>query len=780
MRLAGPRTGSVLHRSGQVVGLDLRCLVAAMLLLLLTDRTFGQLPKLVKEITEGQKTGEAAESEKPPPPSLAELIAENDRQLAEAEKQLEAARQATPEGSEPPESLVRRVELRKRIAGVLAQRRARQEQNSLLQTQLDESVRRSAEPDRAPPYSYVQVDRLRDELALESTAAGNSAAMVRSAEQALQQARDDFKKAEQQRRQAKEALGNNKDAVRQDELAAVAQLAELQSELAAQTVELRTIDRNNLQLEAELDEQQVAHLKRQIEVMEPHVEFSQGHLDEVLQELSKREEVLANELENTRAAVAAKRRAQDELKQGDNGQADPAAVAARGEKLQQEVLTLQEQVAALNRRQQLLAELSQLWKRRFDVVNHRPDAAQLLQWEEETAADIEQLDAERQRVTDQMVQLRSDLTALETRLGETEDTAVAEQLRGQRDALLERSMVYSAQLAALDHSRRLHQKLLAEIRGDEDAAGLRDFLSTAWQWVRHVWHYELTSVDDRPITVAKIVSGLVLMIIGLLISRWLSRWFGRRLLPRMHVNESAAAALQSVAFYVLVVIFAFIALTMVNVPLTAFAILGGAVAIGVGFGSQQIANNFISGLILLAERPIRVGDLVQMQDLFGTIERIGARSTRLKTPQNLEVIIPNSAFLENNVTNWTLTDSNIRTSVNVGVAYGSPTREVARLMLKAADEHGLIMENPAPFVWFRDFGDNALAFELHFWLRVRTLSDRVRIESDLRFIIDQMFREAGITIAFPQRDVHLDTLRPLEVRVVDSSSTADSKITPES
>ncbi|MFG0315709.1 MAG: mechanosensitive ion channel family protein, partial [Planctomycetota bacterium JB042] len=198
---------------------------------------------------------------------------------------------------------------------------------------------------------------------------------------------------------------------------------------------------------------------------------------------------------------------------------------------------------------------------------------------------------------------------------------------------------------------------------------------------------------------------------------------------------------------------------------TAFTILGGAFAIGIGFGSQNLMNNFISGLILLVERPIRVGDLIQVGDLLGIVERIGARSTLVRKPSNVDIIVPNSTFLESNVINWTLSDDTYRTWVSVGVVYGSPLREVSKLLRKAVDEHGLVLKSPEPTLLFTDFGDDALQFEIHFWIRMRREMDRRRVESDVRFRIDGLFREAGIVIAFPQRDVHLDTARPLQVRV---------------
>lgn len=142
-----------------------------------------------------------------------------------------------------------------------------------------------------------------------------------------------------------------------------------------------------------------------------------------------------------------------------------------------------------------------------------------------------------------------------------------------------------------------------------------------------------------------------------------------------------------------------------------------------------------------------------------------ARSTRVKTGSNLEIIVPNSKFLEDNVTNWTLSNTQMRTVVRVGVAYGSPTSDVDRLLQQAVQECPHALQEPAPIILFSDFGDNALMFEVHFWADVRTMMQARKAESELRHAIDQLMRQAQISIAFPQRDIHLDTLKPLEVHV---------------
>jgi small-conductance mechanosensitive channel len=172
-------------------------------------------------------------------------------------------------------------------------------------------------------------------------------------------------------------------------------------------------------------------------------------------------------------------------------------------------------------------------------------------------------------------------------------------------------------------------------------------------------------------------------------------------------------------------------------------------------------------LIILGEQPIRIGDLVEVDGLHANIEHIGPRSTRVRTGSNLEIIIPNSRFLENNVTNWTLSNNEIRVCVKVGVAYGSPVEQVMTLLQQAVDEEPRVLDHPDAIILFDEFADNSLNFEVHFWVRMRTIMEGRRAESEVRKRIDQLFREHDITIAFPQRDVHLDLNRPIEISMAD-------------
>ena len=280
-------------------------------------------------------------------------------------------------------------------------------------------------------------------------------------------------------------------------------------------------------------------------------------------------------------------------------------------------------------------------------------------------------------------------------------------------------------------------------------------------------NFELWSIDGQVVTVKKAVSSLLIILLGFLIIKSITLLISKRLKASTRINENTASIIQKIVYYFLIVFVVLFALRILNIPLTAFAFLGGALAIGIGFGTQTLMNNFISGFILLAERPIRVGDLIEVDNTRATVEEVGARCTRVKTADNIHILVPNSKFLEQDIINWTLSDKKIRVKITVGVLYGSPVREVERLLLDSAKKHADVHKNPEPYVRFSDFGDNALIFNLYFWVSMNNIFERLRISSDIRFSIDESFRSAGIVIAFPQRDLHLDTLKPLDIRIMD-------------
>ena len=266
---------------------------------------------------------------------------------------------------------------------------------------------------------------------------------------------------------------------------------------------------------------------------------------------------------------------------------------------------------------------------------------------------------------------------------------------------------------------------------------------------------ELLSFSGQALTLGQILLVPLIVILGLLVIRWLAGLIRRRMVAKQ-INPDVVQLVSRVFYIVAIAVLAITSLELLNVPLTAFAFVSGAVAIGVGFGAQNIINNFISGWILMWERPIKINDFLEIGDTRGRVESINTRSTRIRRVDGVHLLLPNSYLLENIVVNWTLVDQLARTQVRVGVAYGSPVKKVKALFEQAVHEHTGVLEEPAPLVVFEDFGDSALIFDAYFWVNASADKDLRIIRSDIRFRLDELFSDNGIVIAFPQRDVHLD------------------------
>jgi small-conductance mechanosensitive channel len=278
-----------------------------------------------------------------------------------------------------------------------------------------------------------------------------------------------------------------------------------------------------------------------------------------------------------------------------------------------------------------------------------------------------------------------------------------------------------------------------------------------------VWNYTFHFGAGLEVTVSRIVLTLAVVVVGLVITWYLRGLLGRQMV-RKQVDPNVSLIIQRVFFYSILALLFITTLGMLNIPVTALAFISGALAIGVGFGAQAVINNLISGWILMSERPVRIGDFVEIDDHRGTVESIGNRSTRIRRIDGVHLLVPNSQMLERVVVNWTLVDRRFRTSVRVGIAYGSPVREFEKILYQAMLEHADVLREPPAIVAFEDFGDSALIFDAYFWCEARAERELRMIRSDLRFRIDELCREHGIVIAFPQRDVHLFARTPIEIR----------------
>ncbi len=618
------------------------------------------------------------------------------------------------------------------------------------------------------PYSFLLLDQLQDELATLESNLSTSQLNQKLTEEDIVQAKLLVEQKEQALRQAKE----NKEIV-------IAPGAEdnsrftLESRLANETLVYRKKRLEIQKLRAEVLAVQVEITKGKIEAIRDECQFSEEDLKNKQSEISKRENDVRRKLF----------RLEREMEYSDDKWLEDRKLISKEAQLtplQTEEIELrrydrqilQTRVSSLNFQLELLNQSRQAWDFRYQLANELTESEKEFEVEKTTIKNVQQRERDFSNRMLQLEELRKTIANLETKMASFADDESGRELRRivelQKNAVRTTTMVLDEDIVAIQANRRVLEKLLADLQGDSGRYSLTSILESTWYYTKNIWNTELVAVDERSVTIGKIIQALAIFLGGF----WIARFFSRRLrgflTHRLKIDESAAAAFQSLAFYGLVLIFLLGALNFVSIPLTVFTFLGGALAIGVGFGSQNILSNFISGLILLAERPVKVGDLIQMDEFYGNIENIGARSTLVRTGTNLKLIVPNSKFLESNVINFTHgTNHTFRTHVSVGVAYGSTTREVTKLLKQAANDHGLVLESPEPFVLFKGFGDNSLEFELHFWIKVRRPLDRLKMESDLRYRIDSLFHEAGVVIAYPQRDVHVDSLGPIEIRLVD-------------
>jgi potassium-dependent mechanosensitive channel len=271
----------------------------------------------------------------------------------------------------------------------------------------------------------------------------------------------------------------------------------------------------------------------------------------------------------------------------------------------------------------------------------------------------------------------------------------------------------------------------------------------------------------RAVTLGKLARLALILTVGWLLLRFLSRR-AKSLLSRKSKIPAATVELASKWLFGLGLALLFIyGLNTARIPFTALAFLGGALAIGVGFGTQTILKNFISGIILTFERPIKIGDQIEVDGVSGKVRNIGIRASVIDHGNGIDSIIPNSTLLENRVTNWALSNSLLRHSIKVNVEYGSSTREVMNTLRAVADEHGLVLSQPEPVARLDDFGDKALVFSLHYWFDI-SKTPRDALSSDLRLMIEKAFAESGLRIASADNDLRFDRETLLRIEVARS------------
>ena len=304
----------------------------------------------------------------------------------------------------------------------------------------------------------------------------------------------------------------------------------------------------------------------------------------------------------------------------------------------------------------------------------------------------------------------------------------------------------------------------------ERAAWVRDHAAAL---LKRIWQQELfvaedvSEVDGRQvtvkygITVGKSVGLFVIFVVGYWLLARISRFIQHQLVRSLKVSHQLASVIRRWSMIGLSLALVVLLLNLARIPLSVFAFLGGTLAIGVGFGAQTIIKNFISGLIVLFERKIRIGDVVELGGVAGYVTAVDLRATTVHGFNGVEALIPNANFVEHQVVNWTYSSRQVRRELTVDIAYGTDVRQAETLFLAATAEHESVLKDPAPEVFFDGFGDNALKVALVYWVDFDGPTGPRRVDSDLRHNIYGRLAESGIHIPFPQREVHVNFAHPV-------------------
>lgn len=736
-------------------------------------------------------------------PSPAELIAQLETRLSEARADLGAmsANSATSTNLPPGANAAEAEEYR-----LMAEALVRNYQEHLyLASRLESGWQRQREAEQQAktwtgfaqpgPYSILLIDELGDTVqsfTAKLTAAETTGKVLADLSG---DAEDNLKRSDERLRLLTEQLETAKDPARVVRLSWQRRLEQLRNRQAAAVAALNETRRRRLDTELAEYRPGLALARRQLAVARRHARFSQADLDQVLAGLSLDQREAERELpeaerdyrDRQRDLAATREELRQALQTAAQTEADPA-VEARVRNLQASV--------------ELRAVQADTSAARLVVVRQVADAGFLERglWQMRYAtfgtSDLDSLRQAYRRLEElgrlihsakphfvQQVELAANLSAeqrnrLQSRAESEPQLATARELLEayrQQEELAHRALRRIEKLERL--ARRWKESLDDHREHLPLTARARDLFGGFRSFAAKFWNFELFVAEDtitvdgqkitgrRSVTVGKVLMAVLILAVGYGLAVWTSRLVERLAVRRFKFEANQAKLLRQWIQVVFVLALVVFSLVSVKIPLTVFAFLGGALAIGVGFGTQNLLKNFISGIIILFERPFRVGDLLDVGGQRGVVSSVGIRSSVLRLFDGTETLIPNSALLENNLTNWTYTDQKVRFTVAVGVAYGSDTRRVSRLLAETVERHGLVEKDPTPQVLFQGFGDSALEFELRYWVNV-LLHNAAQVSSDLRHMIAGAFAEHGIVMAFPQRDLHLDTARPLQIQML--------------
>lgn len=551
----------------------------------------------------------------------------------------------------------------------------------------------------------------------------------------------------------------------------------------------------NTRTQLATSEAELALLDRQIRQVEVDVVFSDEDFEAISEASRQRHRQLTSEMnahrQRLRAATTARDRAADghakalaaEPADATTTSPELALATARLEVAEATVDSLQVMAEAIEWLQQIESYHLSAQEDRWTMMNS-PDRADRVAAQAAIRAITERLSAWESVTANELAAVAADLSRVEARTASlTEGDPRLPLLNEHRAILLERQSAIQRVSRAVVLQKRQLERWVVEHEARRRSAGERiaegwyklAYLANAFFAVE-VFQYQKGDGEEgqRSVTLGKLFAALLTFLIPYLIAHMVVRRIQRTTVALHLIGDAQANTLRNWLMIVIGFVLALIALKFLDIPLTVFAFFGGALAIGIGFGTQTLIKNFMSGIIVLFERRIRVGDILDVDGIIGTVTEINTRSSVVRSADGLETMVPNSLFLENRVTNLTLTNRCNRRVIRLGVAYGTQPGRVIEILRECADRHGLVLKDPEPLVLFEDFGDSALMFAVYFWVEFNERTNPMMVASDLRIMIEKRLSEAGISIPFPQRDLHLASSTPVTVRFENQSSNPQS------
>lgn len=732
----------------------------------------------------------AAAGEAAPPAASSAAPAADTEQLAAIKASLAAAQdayrqgiavQVPPTGATAEELLERNHLLGELVANLEYARDGALRLPDLLQRQAEQQARArdwTAFP-TPPPYSILFIDQLRDSLSASTFAlqAANSRIELLDRKQGEDEAA--YKAAEIAKRQEDEAAARAQTPEQKVRAVWRRDLAALKAKAAAAGLEEGRQLRAVAAAEAARQKAAIDLLQRQLGVAKQAARLPQEDLDAVLADLDRQQEALEKRLAAARQAGLQSRQALVQAQQALNTFKAAAPLSAEDGQRRQDLL---ERTVELRRLQADNDELAiDMTRRVMDVHAWRRTGWQY-RWLLFNSKDSGKLGETLQSVGQLVARLQDwsryiDGEIQRTPSGEAgDDRAAGEQSKEQAAIAAQMRTAFRARVEIFRDTQQSVNSLLRMLsvwrqdfleRGAERSGAdiLRESWAEAVEAVKAAWAFELFSIEEaveidgrkvvaaRSVTLGKTLNALFLILIGYVLSGHLARRVGLFAVARLGAATGHASMIARWLHVSMLVLLLIAALYMVNIPLTVFAFLGGALAIGLGFGTQVLLKNLVSGVMLLIERPIKVGDLVEVGAIVGSVASIGIRSSTVRTGDGIEILVPNSTFIESNVTNWTYSSAKVRRSVKVGVDYAAPPTAVRDLLQGVVARHGHVLADPPPRVLLDEFAAEGLAFVVQYWIDYSRGTDAALVASDLRFMIESALDEAGIGILAPKRPV---------------------------